>query len=77
MLIRVVYLDGRFDFVNCTQLTTLIEIEGISKFRRSDGWVRVPSDNLRKTGNRNGYNGPERRRHRTGLDSLAWPGIVI
>lgn len=61
MLMRVVYPDGRHDFVNGDILTSLIELKAISKFKRLDGWVDVPSLALRRTSNNTHYFGTERR----------------
>ena len=73
MLTRVVYSDGSHDFVNGYFLTSLIESKGIIRFKRFDGWVTVPSQDVRNAGNKSGYDGPERRRHRDRLYSLLWP----
>ena len=55
MLMRVIYPDGRHDFVNADILTSLIELKAIAKFKRLDGWVDVPSQGLRRTGNNTNY----------------------
>ena len=73
MLTRVVYSDGSHDFVNGGFLTFLIVSKGIIRFKRFDGWVKVPSQDVRNAGTKNGYAGPERRRHRDSLYSLFWP----
>lgn len=64
MMMRVVYPDDRYDYVNGPLLTLLIERRSIVRFRRSDGWVEVPLGNIRQMAPRERYAGPERRRPR-------------
>ena len=59
MLLRVVYNDGNYDFVNGAELKTLIESREITLFRRPDGWVHIDSPKVRRTNRR--YMGPEKR----------------
>jgi hypothetical protein len=61
MMLRVVYTDGTFDLVKGLMLTTLIESSGVSKFKRSSGWVDINSAYVRKSGSESDYCGPERR----------------
>ncbi|ORJ63018.1 GSU3473 family protein [Geothermobacter hydrogeniphilus] len=68
MMIPVVYLDGRHDFVKPAILDQLLEKAAISRFRRAEGWVDVATGPLR--GRRRVYSFPERRaalRNTTGL----------
>lgn len=63
MLLRVVYQDGKYDFVNESVLTPLIESGDIAMFERSEGWVHINSPQVRKTGSQSYHFGPERRLH--------------
>lgn len=70
MLIRVMYPNGKFDMVSPHLLDSLLEQEKVSGFMRSDGWVSIGKDPLRKSDKVNSYTGPERRhplntRHKT------------
>jgi hypothetical protein len=60
MMIQIVYQDGRHDMVKPVLLERLIEERGISQFRRTEGWVNVAVDPVRKRGRRM-YSIPERR----------------
>ena len=60
MLIPVVYIDGRHDWVKPPILDQLIEDRQISHFRRSSGWVELGKDPVRQP-NRKVYCIPERR----------------
>ena len=60
MLIPVIYLNGKQDMVKGYYLTELIERNEISRFKRKDGWISLPADNIRK-GEIGFYTGPERR----------------
>ena len=60
VLIPVIYLNGKQDMVKDYYLTDLIEQKQIRRFKRRDGWVNLPADNIRKTEIQT-YNGPERR----------------
>jgi hypothetical protein len=52
--------DGNFDFVDSNCLESLIISRRITRFKRADGWVRVPQGPLRGHGGKK-FNGPERR----------------
>ncbi len=58
--INVIYKNGIRDRVSPALLTTLLETGQVASFERSDGWVSVGRDPIRKTG-QPGYPGPERR----------------
>lgn len=60
MLIRVKYVDERFDMVRPEILDRLLEAGKVREFQRSDGWVMPGIGNLRRR-NGNSYSGPERR----------------
>jgi hypothetical protein len=60
MLIRVKYVDDRFDMVRPETLDRLLEAGKVSEFQRRDGWVMPGLGNLRST-KRNNYSGSERR----------------
>lgn len=62
MLIRVKYPDGRYDMVKDFRLDYLIENKTIQSFERSNGWVVLGVDPVRKPGQRRHYDAPERRR---------------
>ncbi len=61
MLIRVMYKDYRYDYVNTNALDRLIASEGIMKFLRpsEDQWVEVARGPIRGGGGV--YTGQERR----------------
>ena len=61
MLISVVYPDGKHDLVKGFYLTYLINMREISKFKRADGWIDIDSDKVRGRGQKQSYQGPERR----------------
>lgn len=61
MLIRVKYVDDRFDMVRPEILDRLLEVGKVREFQRSDGWVMPGIGNLRRK-KRNGYSGPDRRK---------------
>jgi len=65
MLIRVKYVDDRFDMVQPESLDRLLEAGKVQQFQRRDGWVMPGVGNLRRT-NRNDYSGTERRTRLTG-----------
>jgi len=60
MLIRVKYVDDRFDMVRPESLDRLLEAGKVQEFQRRDGWVMPGIGNLRRQ-NRNDYGGIERR----------------
>jgi hypothetical protein len=47
MLIRVVYNDNTYDFINPARLDESLKSGAISMFQRSNGWARVGIDPLR------------------------------
>jgi len=49
MSIKVMYTNGKTGMVENYQLDDLIASGKIKKFRRSDGWVFVGKDPIRKT----------------------------
>lgn len=61
MRIPVEYCDGNFGCVDAERLDYLIKNRGITGFRRTDGWVKVPQGPLRGAGGTR-YNGKERRK---------------
>lgn len=63
MLLRVMYLDGRYDFVSRDMLNSLIEQKSIQKFKRSDGWVDINSSNIRHPSHEKPRSLMERREH--------------
>ena len=60
MLIRVKYLDDRFDMVRPELLDHLLETGKLREFQRRDGWAMPGIDKLRCK-NGNDYAGTERR----------------
>jgi hypothetical protein len=60
MLIRVKYVDNRFDMVRPEMLDHLLEAGKVREFQRREGWVMPGIGNLRRS-NRNKYSGFERR----------------
>jgi hypothetical protein len=62
MIIRVVYTDYSYDYVNARKLDQLIASKHIVKFLRpsEDAWVDIIRDPIRSTG-KAVYMGPERR----------------
>lgn len=60
MLIRVKYVDDRFDMVRPEILGRLLEAGKVREFQRSDGWVMPGIGNMRRN-NKNDYSGPDRR----------------
>jgi hypothetical protein len=65
MLIRVKYVDDRFDMVRPDILDRLLETGKVREFQRSDGWVMPGIGSLRRKGSWGGYSGPDRRRMQT------------
>jgi hypothetical protein len=60
MIIRVVYQDGRFDYIKNSIFDQLLSLKKIGKFYRySEGWVAPGVDPFRGVGGN--YDGPERR----------------
>jgi hypothetical protein len=62
MIIRIMYNDYSYDYVNARKLDQLIASNRIIKFVRpsEDAWVDITRDTIRSTGKAN-YIGPERR----------------
>ena len=60
MLIKVMYQNNEIEMVEASQLDTLISSNKIKKFLRSEGWVTVGIDPIRKESRVN-YKGSERR----------------
>ena len=48
MLVRVLFKDGKYDFVKNDVLPKLIDNQQISRFLRSEGWVDISSQGLRR-----------------------------
>lgn len=65
MLIRVKYVDDRFDMVRPESLDRLLEAGKVQEFQRRDGWVMPGLGNLRRQ-TRNDYSGVERRSRMAG-----------
>ena len=61
MLIPVMYQNGKHDLVKEFMLSRLIDERDIVKFKRSNGWINISTDNIRNTDTRPFYNGEERR----------------
>lgn len=65
MLIRIVYADGRYDWVKPFKLDALLAEKRVRMFLRSGHWVRVDRDALRRS-RLSSYSGSDRRQ---GLNS--------
>ncbi len=61
MLIRVVYNDNKYDFINPARLNEQLKAGAISMFQRNNGWVRVGIDPLRGKNNAPRDKADERR----------------
>ena len=61
MLIPVVLKDGSEELVSKNNLQYLLMLKKVMRFKRSDGWVVVGRDIMRKV--IKPYNGEERRHH--------------
>ena len=70
MLIRVRYSDDSYDMLKPWRLQEFIATGRVAAFLRSDGWVTVGRDPLRRSSGR-GYLGPERRRRENNLSRAA------
>ena len=57
VLIPVIFADDSYDMVEDRLLNELIITNKIKAFKRTDGWVRIGEDPIRKIV----YTGPERR----------------
>jgi len=73
MLIRVRYVDDRFDMVRPEILDSLLDAGKVREFERGDGWVIPGISNVRHM-NRSGYSGIERRTGMAG--KTAQPGVA-
>jgi hypothetical protein len=60
MFIKVIYQNNEIEMVEASRLDTLISSNKIKKFLRSEGWVTVGIDPIRKESGVND-NGAERR----------------
>lgn len=62
MIIRIMYKDYKYDYVNTRKLDQLIASQRIIKFVRpsEDTWVYIDRDPIRGSG-QSSYTGPERR----------------
>jgi hypothetical protein len=62
MIIRVMYTDYSYDYVNARKLDQLIALKRIIKFVRpsEDAWIDIARDQIRGNGGEL-YGGPERR----------------
>ena len=62
MIIRIMYKDYKYDYVNARKLDQLIAYQRIIKFVRpsEDTWIHIDRDPIRGSGGAS-YNGPERR----------------
>jgi hypothetical protein len=58
MLIAVLFSDDSTELVDPDELDALIYNREIVSFRRSDGWVQIGVDPVRRK--KNQYTGPER-----------------
>jgi hypothetical protein len=61
MLIHVVRVDNRYDYVKDFVLDNLIESKGIIKFKRRTGWVTIGVDPIRRSHRDNAFHGSDRR----------------
>ena len=62
MIIRIMYKDYKYDYVNSRKLDQLIAAQRIIKFVRpsEDTWIHIDRDPIRGSGGAS-YIGPERR----------------
>jgi len=63
MLIRVVYNDNKYDFINPARLEEALKAGTISQFQRSSGWARVGVDPLRKIARHASHDTSAEHRH--------------
>ncbi|MGZ3578862.1 MAG: GSU3473 family protein [Syntrophales bacterium] len=61
MLIHVVRVDNRYDYVKDFILDILIESKEIVKFKRRTGWVTIGVDPIRRSHRDIPFHGPDRR----------------
>ena len=60
MVIRIVYKDNVYDYVNDVLLDRFLDAGNIVKFQRRTGWVTVGKDPVR-TGRQTAFRRPDRR----------------
>ncbi len=64
MLIKVVYRNDKHDMIKPFLLDSLISLNEIKRFLRSDGWTTIGIDKTRGKGGYGGYyEGIERRKN--------------
>ena len=61
MLIHVVRVDNRYDYVKDFILDILIESKEIVKFKRRTGWVTIGIDPIRRSHRDSAFHGSDRR----------------
>jgi hypothetical protein len=61
MLLRVMYLGQRYDFIKAARLNEFIEAGTLAMFQRGGGWARVGVDPIRSKKIDASYSGSERR----------------
>ncbi|MHB8056968.1 MAG: GSU3473 family protein [Desulfuromonadaceae bacterium] len=66
MLIRVKYVDERFDMVRPDILDRLLESGKVREFQRKDGWVVPGIGSLRSKNSLGEYSGIDRRKKNAG-----------
>ena len=59
MLLKIMYSNGTYDMVKPSLLQQLISEKRLQKFYRSEQWVDITTDPIRKTDSP--YTSPERR----------------
>ena len=64
MLIHVVRVDNRYDYVKDFILDILIESKEIVKFKRRTGWVTIGVDPIRRSHRNIAFHGSDRREAR-------------
>lgn len=70
MLIPVMYKNGNHDQVKDFMLSKLIDQKGVSKFKRSSGWVTLGVDRIRGRTKTAHYFGEERRQEEITTEEL-------
>lgn len=70
MLVRVRYSDDSYDMLKPWRLQEFIAAGRVAAFLRSDGWVTVGRDPVRRGGGR-GYPGPDRRLRENNFERAA------
>lgn len=69
MLIEVVFKNKKFGTILPTRLESLLAANLVIAFRRSEGWVVVGEEPIRKSGDEGKYEGFDRRTCKFAL----WP----